>query len=356
MQICSFVESVKRREGERRCIYINGECKKKLFCSSHGFSPQLEEQGGKDHEGAGPLQDGEAMLEDDITGKHGAKLAGGHDSGVQEGAVHVDGVSNGKLACDGREGEHGNVRENGRKAGQKGEAVWQGSGQGKREDGNASGGKVDVKHLIVHGHVVAVEKGLLLGGSDGVEQEVQQHEQEADGGVGVGGGRGVVCGDISRGDHGGAAGEDDGDDGKVVKGVVAAGAELLDEHDWKHFCTLADGDGGEGEPLERLVLAGGGDDVGDGDGNVLCNGGDGLEMGAFSTEEDCDGGHGGGEQTVCQDEEERVREEGGARGVGGGVGPGHDALLEEGVEHEGGHDGEGAEGGVQGVALCEGAL
>lgn len=88
------------------CMYVlftkEKENKRKLLGTTRGLSPQLEEQSGKDHEGAGPLQDGKAMLEDNITSKYRTKLPRGHNSGIQKRAVHLNGIGNSKLSRDSR--------------------------------------------------------------------------------------------------------------------------------------------------------------------------------------------------------------------------------------------------------------
>ncbi|KAI0562158.1 Adenosine 3'-phospho 5'-phosphosulfate transporter PAPST [Gracilaria domingensis] len=280
----------------------------------------------ENHDGAGPLHDGEAVLEDNVAGQHGAKLSCGHDAGIKQGAKGLNG-----------DGGEQSYEANG---------LPQAASEREGDDGHAGGREVDVEHLVVHGHVILFEQILLVRGGDGVKQQVAEHEHKAERGVGVCGG-GVVCRHIAGGDHGGAAGQHDGHDGKVLVGVLAARPELENEHDGQHLGALSNGDGRKGQPLERLVLARGGNDVGHGDGEVVGERGGGAEVRRLAAHDDEHDGEHGGQHAVGQHQEERVREEGGGGGGGRRVGARHDALLQQRVDHEAHHDAQRARGGVR---------
>ncbi|KAI0566369.1 Adenosine 3'-phospho 5'-phosphosulfate transporter PAPST [Gracilaria domingensis] len=277
----------------------------------------LVEESTENCSGPEPLHAGHAMAEEEIGHKHRQELADGHDGGIQECAELLDSICDGKLTGYCRKGKHRHVTHD--------------CGEANAHETRAH---VDVKHLIVDGHLIARKELLLESGSKAIKGQVAEHEQKAVVGVLVGGLLGL---DVSRQEEDGTTqGNEDGD-AVLDSSVALSGHEGAPDHNGNHLGALGQGLGGEGNPLEGLVLTAGSNNITNTDHEVLVQRGLITQFGEVALREQDASGHKSGGETIGEDENKRILEVlaflvGGFGAVR--VGLGHDSLLQQGVQHE----------------------
>jgi len=208
----------------------------------------------KHQSSAEPLGKSERVEIDDARKDDGNYLASHHYCTENERSKLLDHIVDHHLAEGCANGQERAVKEQLRVASAKGDGRGESVVGQQHNDGKNRAEPVNINHLVVGRHGVALEHFLLECGSKGIKEHVGSHEEEAVGSVSNAG----TAGNVSREHENDTASCDGNCNGVVFKVVFFATEKSTHKHNGHHFAALSESLCWKIDEFQSFVLAPGG--------------------------------------------------------------------------------------------------